>query len=525
MVNEEKKLSIRNHIEDGDIGLLEEAREKYSSGQLDEAERIFGFLSFYYPDNPVVLNDYGACLFRNGKIKDAILLFTGALDLNPDYKEASANLSESCKVFFRGEGPRDIILHQHLDAPDLSTSYIISGIECFEGWAISRLGIETVEVYVNDKFICSADYGLPRPDVQADHPDIEGSYNSGYRFYLNTLKLPNGIHKVSIKILTSDDKKEGHNDFFVKVDNVSMSFSDVKVLKRYEELEKAGPVLDKSILLPSYISLETTTACPARCLMCPREAVLKRRKNRVMPERLVEKIFDEVDWECKINWEWINDPLCDDRVYGFMRRAKKLSFENWITTTGILLDRDKSHKLLDGSVDCVVFSIDTLDRDLFKKIRGLDLDKILNNIRDFMDIKEQSRSKTKVWITKIQLPLTKSDNREEFTGFFKEMGIEKVQFPAYRLRGGGMDSEVARQDVPNRYKCYFIENELAITADGDVILCPCEAGAWIEPEANISKMSLREAWLTPKRIETIRLIRTSGLKAYKNCREHAGLPE
>lgn len=522
MLDKYEKLGAQPEAED--IILLQEAHEKYRSGLLDEAERIFGFLSLNYPDDLVVLNDYGACLFRNGKIKDAIRQFTRALDLNPDYKEAAANLIESCKAFFSEEERGGIILH-HLDAPDLSTSYIISGIECFEGWTISRLGIETIEVYVNDKFICSADYGLPRPDVQANHPDIEGSYNSGYRFYLNTLKLPNGIYKVSIKILTGDEKKEVRNDIFVKVDNIPLSCSDVKVLERYEELERDEPVLDRSILLPSYISLETTTSCPARCIMCPREAVLKRRKNRVLSEKLVDKIFDEVDWECKINWEWINDPLCDERIYGFMKRAKKLSFENWITTTGFLLDRDKSHKLLDGSVDCVVFSIDTLNRDLFKKIRGLDLDVILKNIRDFMDIKEQGRSKTKVWITKIQLPLTKSDSREQFTGFFKEMGIEKIQFPAYRLRGGWMDGEIARQDVPNRYKCYFIENELAITTDGDVILCPCEAGAWIEPEANISKMSVREAWLTPKRIETIRLIRTGGLKAYKSCREHAGLPE
>lgn len=84
-----------------------------------------------------------------------------------------------------------------------------------------------------------------------------------------------------------------------------------------------------------------------------------------------------------------------------------------------------------------------------------------------------------------------------------------------------MDKEVTL-DVPNRYKCYFIENEMAITTDGNVILCPCEAGAWDEPEANISEMSIRDAWLTPGRFQTIKLIRSKGLKAYKKCREHSG---
>jgi len=173
----------------------------------------------------------------------------------------------------------------------------------------------------------------------------------------------------------------------------------------------------------------------------------------------------------------------------------------------------------------VVFSIDTLDAGLYEKIRGLPLEKALGNLKIFMNIKEKIGSKVDVWVTKIQLPITVHESRDEFERFFNEMGITHVQYPVYRLRGGVMDREVKLAMTPDKKECYFIENEMAITTDGNVVLCPCEAGGWVEPEANIANQSLREAWFTQKRIDLISLVRTRGLRAYEDCRETKGLPE
>lgn len=514
MIDSYKELS------DNDLHLLQEALEKYNSRAFDEAERMFGYLSLRYSDNPEVINNYGVCLFMKGRIKDAILQFVKVLDLDPDYKNSVINIKKSFKAFFKEENIHDIVI-SHLDTPNISEP--LKGMECFEGWAVSNSGIENIEVSVDDKFVCYAEYGLPRPDVASNYAYIKNSYHSGFRFYLNTLSFVNGIHNILVKFTAKNGVKELVN--YVKITNLKLLDEEIRILETHGNYKHEEWIIDKSILLPSYISLETTIACPAKCIMCPRPAVLKKRKNTLMAESLVEKILDEVDWKCKINWEWINEPLCDDRIYKFMKRAKGLGFENWITTTGYLLDEEKSYKLLNGDVDVIVLSVDTLNEELYKKIRvGLDLKIVLNNISNLLSTKERLHSKTDIWISKIQLPPTESEKREEFIDFFKKMGIKKIQFPVYRLRGGDLDKGV-KQKVPDIKKCYFIENEMAITVDGDVILCPCEAGAWVEPEANISKTSIRNAWLTPKRVETIELIRKKGLREYNNCRENTGLPE
>jgi len=129
-----------------------------------------------------------------------------------------------------------------------------------------------------------------------------------------------------------------------------------------------------------------------------------------------------------------------------------------------------------------------------------------------------------VWITKIQLPLTRHEDPHRFAEYFSRMGIHKIQHPSYRFRGGAFDADPSlKHIIPNRMQCYYLENEMAITTDGNVMLCACEAGAWDEPEANIENMSIRDAWLTPRRIATIQLVRSKGLRAFSACREHEDL--
>lgn len=279
------------------------------------------------------------------------------------------------------------------------------------------------------------------------------------------------------------------------------------------------------IHLPTYFSLETTIKCPARCTMCPRPSVIRSRHNKLMPEWMVAKILDEIDWPCYINWEWINEPLCDDRIYGFMARAKAKGIRNWITTTGYLLSDERAQRLLHSGVDLVVFSIDTLDAPLYEQIRKLPLDRVMENVKAFMAYKERAGSDVDVWVSKIQLPVTRHESRDEFRSVFAEMGVSHVQFPVYRLRGGAMDREAGTAMTPDKRECYFIENEMAITTDGSVVLCPCEAGAWDQPVASIANRSLREAWFTQQRIDLISLVRSRGLRAYDLCRETTGLPE
>ena len=88
-----------------------------------------------------------------------------------------------------------------------------------------------------------------------------------------------------------------------------------------------------------------------------------------------------------------------------------------------------------------------------------------------------------------------------------------------------MDREAGAAMTPDKSECYFIENEMAITTDGSVVLCVhVRQGRGISPWP-VSPIGLSgRLGFTQERIDLISLVRSRGLRAYELCRETTGLP-
>lgn len=71
------------------------------------------------------------------------------------------------------------------------------------GWALSKTPIKSVDVYVNDKLVKTAEYGQSRPDVLAHNPEY-GIENSGYQTVIDTSNLALGEH--TIKVVAADEE-------------------------------------------------------------------------------------------------------------------------------------------------------------------------------------------------------------------------------------------------------------------------------------------------------------------------------
>ncbi|MDM5329898.1 Ig-like domain-containing protein [Neobacillus sp. CF12] len=84
----------------------------------------------------------------------------------------------------------------HIDAPAANSS--INGITNVRGWFLDFSGISKVEVFVDGKNVGLAKYGSSRPDVLKVLPEYQNA-NAGYEFALDTTKLTNGTHAISVK--------------------------------------------------------------------------------------------------------------------------------------------------------------------------------------------------------------------------------------------------------------------------------------------------------------------------------------
>jgi hypothetical protein len=85
-----------------------------------------------------------------------------------------------------------------IDIP--AASDLVKGNVLLQGWALSNGGIVTsVDIIVDGDRYGTAQYGFPRADVAQQYPHIFNSVNSGWRFTLDTTKLQNGRHRLTVR--------------------------------------------------------------------------------------------------------------------------------------------------------------------------------------------------------------------------------------------------------------------------------------------------------------------------------------
>ncbi|MCU1245324.1 MAG: hypothetical protein JWN02_1234, partial [Acidobacteria bacterium] len=65
--------------------------------------------------------------------------------------------------------------------------------------------------------IGNAEYGFPRPDVQIANPQLFAATNSGWRFTMDTTRLSNARHRLTVRVLDQTNQRTelGSVDFYV----------------------------------------------------------------------------------------------------------------------------------------------------------------------------------------------------------------------------------------------------------------------------------------------------------------------
>ncbi len=94
----------------------------------------------------------------------------------------------------------------------------LSGNATFRGWAVEdQASIAVVEIYVDGLFMGQAQYGFPRPDVGDHYPQLPNSSFSGWMFTMDTRKLGNSVHRLTVRTRDSAGNltEIGSTDFYV----------------------------------------------------------------------------------------------------------------------------------------------------------------------------------------------------------------------------------------------------------------------------------------------------------------------
>ena len=81
---------------------------------------------------------------------------------------------------------------------------VYSGIGNLRGWSVATVGVERVEIYVDDVYSTDVPYGGARGDVGDLFPDIEGASSSGFSMAFNYNNLTAGEHKLTARSINAN---------------------------------------------------------------------------------------------------------------------------------------------------------------------------------------------------------------------------------------------------------------------------------------------------------------------------------
>ena len=94
----------------------------------------------------------------------------------------------------------------YLDYPSSTKIYGDKGVKV-AGWALSPKGIKEVSIYLDNKPIGTASYGLERLDVNSTFPGYIDGSKSGFNYNIGNINLGYGVHKILVEAIGLDNSR------------------------------------------------------------------------------------------------------------------------------------------------------------------------------------------------------------------------------------------------------------------------------------------------------------------------------
>lgn len=142
----------------------------------------------------------------------------------------------------------------------------------------------------------------------------------------------------------------------------------------------AGAVVVTST--PRQITLESTSRCNLRCVMCPHAIDAVKRPKHLEPE-LAASLEVYVRRCREIQLHGIGEPLASP---AFWQNLKMLApeCESYVNTNMTVLDGDRLTSLLESNLKCLNVSLDAARPETYRRIRGYSFDEVVRNIGRFI---------------------------------------------------------------------------------------------------------------------------------------------
>jgi MoaA/NifB/PqqE/SkfB family radical SAM enzyme len=127
-------------------------------------------------------------------------------------------------------------------------------------------------------------------------------------------------------------------------------------------------------------TVELTTGCNLKCLICPQVADRPFRPRHMTPE-LLERMLPWSAQAATVALHGVGEPLLFPGIADVVRRLEPHGPRVFFSTNGTVMTDEHLEVLLGGQVREVSFSLDAATPETFRRMRGANFETVLRNIR------------------------------------------------------------------------------------------------------------------------------------------------
>lgn len=258
--------------------------------------------------------------------------------------------------------------------------------------------------------------------------------------------------------------------------------------------------LSDCLKFPKFFEIETVNACNARCVMCTIKE-WEGNDSAVMKDELFQKFVDEVsqfnDWIEIICLNRDGEPTLDKKLPLKIKQLKDVGIKKVrIVTNAQRLTNKFAQQILEAGIDEVMFSIDSIEKETYEKIRiGLDFDTVFNNILDYIQLRNDININSKITIRMVEMPQT-MPGKEKWLSFWKSKVSDKDSVYTMPMHNWGNQLEEEVEKKVNFYStkaCISPFSSVAIHSDGKIGICAADYNTK-HHMGDFSKESIQNIW-------------------------------
>mgnify|MGYP001198959049 CR=1 FL=1 len=319
-------------------------------------------------------------------------------------------------------------------------------------------------------------------------------------------------------------------NFFESSKNIKTNIVHRKLnLNDAKDIEKTLESLRNKY--PHIFNIETTNYCNMTCVMCPRTIYMKRKNiwiNDDMFDECIKKIRPYKNERLEKFYEWLKEntdfkkdeksengfyfsiisnhlvlhgygePFLDKFLIKRIEACKKLEIPTYFSCTPATMTIEKAVKAMESGLGVLKFSIDALNDNDFKKIRGkkANYTDSVEKILKLIEIKRERNLKTLLVPCMISFGQSDEDKKkeEEFLNFWSDKDVYAY---VKSLDNKWLDNE-KNKNVKNfshyeKQYCEYPWTSLTIMADGNVVPCTQISNNEIVL-GNVKENTLEEIW-------------------------------